>query len=74
MGKIINQDKNNEFLFDQSKCAIVAGSDLVFGVSRIWESLSDDNKIETMVFRNIEDSLSWLDIDELAFQSIKELP
>ncbi len=74
MGKIVSQDKNNEFLFDQSKCAIVAGSNLVFGVSRMWKTLSEDNKIETMVFRNIEDSLRWLGMDELVFQSIKELP
>ena len=72
--KIINQDKNNELLFDKSKCAIVASSDLVFGVSRMWEILSEDNKITTMVFRNIEDSLRWLGLNESVFQSIKELP
>jgi hypothetical protein len=72
--KIVNQDKTIEPLFDKSKCAIVAGSDLVFGVSRMWEALSADTKIMTMVFRNIEDSLGWLGLDESVFQSIKELP
>ena len=55
--KIIDQDKTNEHLFDKSKCAIVAGSDLVFGVSRMWEILSEDKKNAKMVFRNIEDAL-----------------
>ena len=72
--KIVAQDKRNEHLFNQSKCAIVAGSDLVFGLSRMWEAFSEDTKIETMVFRNIEDSLRWLGMDEIVYQSIKELP
>lgn len=72
--KIIEQDKNNELLFDQSKCAIVASSDHVFGFSRMWETLSENTKIETMIFRNIEDSLKWLGVDKHVFQSIKESP
>ena len=61
--KIINQDKANKHLFDQSKCAIVADSDLVYGLSRMWEILSEDSKIPTMIFRNIEDALQWLGLD-----------
>ena len=71
---IVDQDKRNEYLFDQSKCAIVADNDLVFGLSRMWEAYSEDTKIKAMVFRNIEDSLRWLDMDEMVYQSIKELP
>lgn len=70
---IVNQDKINERLFDQSKCAIVSGSNVVFGISRMWEILSENNRIETMVYRDIEDALRWLGIDEHIFQSIKEL-
>lgn len=72
LNKIVSQDQDNELLFDQSKCAIVAGSDFVFGISRMWETLSDHTKIKIMVFKNIKDSLRWLDIDEHVFQSIKE--
>ena len=71
---IVDQDKRNEYLFDKSKCAIVADSDLVFGLSRMWEAYSEDTKIKAMVFRNIEDSLRWLGMDEMVYQSIKELP
>ncbi len=73
MGRIVSQDMSNEFLFDQSKCAIVASSDLVFGVSRMWETFSEKNKITTMIFRNIEDALKWLDMDEHALQSIEDM-
>ena len=57
INKLVDQDKTNKHLFDKSKCAIVAGSDLVFGVSRMWEILSEDKKNAKMVFRNIEDAL-----------------
>ena len=62
--KIVHQDKRNEHLFNKSKCAIVAGSDFVFGLSRMWEALSGNTKITTMVFRSIEDSLKWFGLDE----------
>ncbi len=74
LNRIVSQDQENELLFDQSKCAIVAGSDFVFGISRMWETLSEYTKVKTMVFKNIKDSLCWLGIDEHVFQSIKELP
>ncbi len=74
--KIVKQDKSNESLFNKSKCAIVADIDSVFGLSRMWEihSENENNKIETMVFRNIEDSLRWFGMDVNVFQLIKDLP
>ena len=74
VGRIVHQDKANEHLFDKSKCAIVAGSDVVFGVSRMWESLSQENKVTTMVFRHFEDALKWLGLDESVVHSIEDLP
>lgn len=74
INKIVTQDKYNERLFDRSKCAIVAGNNLVFGLSRMWEILSSNNMIETNVFRNIEDSFRWLGLEEDVFKSIKDLP
>ncbi len=71
--RIISQDRDNELLFDQSKCAIVAVSSLVFGLSRMWETLSENTKIETTVFKNIEASLKWLDVEAHVFQTIEEL-
>jgi hypothetical protein len=72
--RIIKQDINNVPLFDKSKFAILADKDLIFGFSRMWEILSENNPIKTMVFRNISDSLRWLDMEDHIFQSIKDLP
>ncbi|MHC4870727.1 MAG: hypothetical protein ACYTFY_02680 [Planctomycetota bacterium] len=71
--EIVSQDKTNESLFDKSKCGIVADKDCVFGLSRMWEIHTENanNKIETMVFRNIEDSLRWFGMEVSVLQVIK---
>lgn len=71
--KIVNQDKSNEYLFDKSKCAIIACSDLVFGISRMWEALSGNKKTETMVFRDIDEAMEWLEVDETFLNAVREL-
>ena len=43
-----------------SKVAMVASSDLSFGVSRIYEVFREDNQTEVKVFRKIEDGRRWL--------------
>ena len=72
--KIIKQDINNSPLFDKSKFAVVADKDLIFGLSRMWEILSENNPIQTMVFRDISDAHRWVDMEDHIFQSIKDLP
>ena len=61
--KVVQQDRQNEPLFDKSKCAIVANTDLIFGISRMWEILSEDINIPRMVFRDINDARIWLGLD-----------
>ena len=41
--------------------AIVASSNLMFSLSRMWEGLSYDSPFQSMVFRNIEDAEKWID-------------
>ena len=41
--------------------AIVASSDLIFGLSRMWEAYSYRSPLQSMVFRNIEDAEKWID-------------
>lgn len=41
--------------------AIVASSDLIYGLSRMWEANSDSSPFKSMVFRNIEDAEKWID-------------
>jgi hypothetical protein len=40
--------------------AQVADNDLVFGLARMWEMLSDTTKWEIMVFRNREEAEDWI--------------
>ena len=54
------------------KCAIVAPTDVGFGIARIHGALIDDSIIDTMVFRDFNKALSWLDI-ELNDDSLKVL-
>ncbi len=61
--KIVNQDKHHEPLFNNSKCAVVAKTDLVFGLSRMWEILSENTNLEKMVFRDIHQAKDWLCLD-----------
>ncbi len=63
VNRIVAQDKRQEPLFDKSKCAVVTTDDLVYGMSRMWEILSDDTRLTTEVFRDINDALKWLGLD-----------
>ena len=60
--RIVDQDKQHEPLFDQSKCAVVAVDNLVFGLLRMWESLSYDNRLLKMIFRDMDEALEWLGV------------
>lgn len=50
-------------LYAGEKCAIVAPTDVGFGIARIHGALVDDSIIETMVFRDINGALAWLGIE-----------
>lgn len=69
--RIVNQDKDNEAIFDRSRLALVATEDLVYGVSRMWELLSQDNRQEKMIFRNMEDAIEWLGLESHVLQIIQ---
>jgi hypothetical protein len=72
--RISDQDKAHEPLFDKSKCAIVATSDLVFGLSRMWEILSHNTNLTTNVFRDIREAIDWLEMDMDFLAMMKKLP
>ena len=55
----------------QVRCAVVASSDLIFGMSRLYEMGKAPEKISMQVFRDISEALEWLDILEPDFR--KEL-
>jgi len=72
--KIANQDKVHEPIFDKSKCAVVATSKLIFGLSRMWEIFSEDTSLTTMVFRDIREAIDWLEMDIDFLATMKKLP
>ncbi len=70
---VVDQDKKHECLFDKSKIAIVAEDDLVFGMSRMWETLSSESNLTKMIFRNMNDAESWLGVDLSFLDSMNRL-
>ena len=41
--------------------AIVAGSDLMYGLGRMWQTLVDDSSFEAGVFRSLDEANIWID-------------
>ncbi len=50
-------------IFNNETCAFVMNSDLDFGMSRAHEAHFENSDITTNVFRNMEEALSWLQVD-----------
>ena len=71
VGRIVDQDMKNESVFDKSKCAIVATKDLVYGFTRMWDSLSANIRLTKEVFRDINDAIDWLDLDLDILESLE---
>lgn len=42
------------------KIAVYCSQDLVFGIGRMYEALTDDEKYEIMIFRSYEEACNWL--------------
>jgi len=49
--------------FHNERCAIVAPTNLLYGSNRSFQEQSFDSVIQTMVFRNINDAITWLQLD-----------
>lgn len=52
--------KHSANINPDSIVAHVATKDITFGLSRMWEFLSDETKWEIMVFRNRKDAEAWI--------------
>jgi hypothetical protein len=60
-----------------SRRALVASSDLVFGMARMYQLLAaDENTDEIRVFRDMSDAVRWVDLAEIdpAVRSVPEGP
>jgi SpoIIAA-like len=63
MQAIVAQDRE---LFDKyrfQKLAFVTDADLVFGMARMYQSLTATTPVELQVFRDMGEALKWVDID-----------
>jgi len=49
--------------FHHERCAIVAPTNLLYGSNRAFQEQSFDSVIQTMVFKNINDAIIWLQLD-----------
>ncbi len=47
-------------LIGDGRCAVVACSDSVYGMSRMWEIISSERSQHICVFRQMDDAVTWL--------------
>ncbi|MBC2737707.1 MAG: hypothetical protein HF981_25335 [Desulfobacteraceae bacterium] len=66
MNQIIAIAKSNAHLREKGRTAIVGRGDVTFGLSRMYEILSElrEHPIQHHVFRNIDEAITWLKTDE----------
>ena len=50
-------------LFSGEKCAIVSSTDFVSALARVHASINEGSNIDTSVFRDFNEALTWLDIE-----------
>ena len=50
-------------VLNASRIAIVSSSDIVFGMSRMYETLMDDASVTVRTFKEMESAKSWLGLD-----------
>ncbi len=59
-GACVREIASMRMFGEGSRRAFVAGTDVVFGMVRMFEMLRDDTPDEIRVFRNIDDARAWL--------------
>lgn len=47
-----------------SRMAIVTGAEVAYGLARMFQILAEDASYEVTVFRDVDDALAWLDIED----------
>ena len=48
---------------DQSQRAIIVSTDLAFGMSRMYQILTDENPAKVMVFKDMTEARAWLGLE-----------
>lgn len=60
------QYERDETNRNMGKLAILVPNDLIFGLARIYQSMSEPCRREIEIFRTIEESLAWLELSNLS--------
>ena len=63
MQAIVAQDQELFRKYRFKKLAFVTNADLVFGMARMYQSLTATNPVELQVFRDMTDALGWMQIE-----------
>ena len=58
---LVALDKEHSEALEGGRIAIVAPSDVAFGIARIYQTLSQDGPLEVEVFRERDDAERWLE-------------
>lgn len=64
ISRFVAQDKTDETQLGDHRLAIVASENVVYGMARMYQSLTDGSPRNVMVFRNPTEAKTWLEIDE----------
>jgi hypothetical protein len=62
ISQFVARDKADSAKLHDHKLAIVASADVVYGMARMYQTLSDDETQHVMVFRTIPEATAWLGI------------
>jgi len=54
--------KRRDLAWGDTKWAVLAPSDLIYGLSRIYMALTADYHVQTHAFRAVEEANDWLDL------------
>jgi hypothetical protein len=65
--------RDTDAAWGNTKWSIIAANDTLFGLSRMFVSLTDQLQVDTHVFRNIDEANGWLglavDVEEILMQT-----
>jgi hypothetical protein len=60
---IARKKKDLAVTFKNERCAFISPGDLTYGTSRVHQALIQGIDLNTEVFRNVQEALSWLEVD-----------
>ncbi len=60
VGRFVTQDSKDSELLKGYKLAIVASEDVVYGMARMYQTLTEKNVPAVRIFRDLDEAKAWL--------------